>query len=383
MTSRRTHLSWVLLLAFADAGCTGNLTEIHTGNVSGQPDAGEPAADADLLAPDANPAAPDADPAAPDSGALLYCGDGECNGGESCSTCEADCGPCAPSCGDDVCNGGESCASCPDDCGACPPVCGDGECNGAETCSSCEVDCGECAAVCGDGECNGTETCSSCESDCGACPPVCGDGSCDGGETCSSCESDCGPCEAVCGDGVCNGLDGETCPNCGQDCSTLDPVCGNGACDSGESSESCYPDCGPAVWPSDWAAWEQEVLDLINQHRVAGTDCPNGDVKDPMGTLTMGSLVQVAARLHSFDMSYSGYFDHTSCNGRSPWDRAAAVGTSASGECIGMGYSSPAAMVDGWMNSPGHCAILMNSGMTQVGVGYAAEGGRYWTALFR
>ena len=48
-----------------------------------------------------------------------------------------------------------------------------------------------------------------------------------------------------------------------------------------------------------------------------------------------------------------------------------------------MGYNSPAAMVDGWMNSPGHCAILMNSGMTELGVGYAAENSRYWTALFR
>jgi hypothetical protein len=47
--------------------------------------------------------------------------------------------------------------------------CGDGTCNGSDTCSNCPGDCGACAPVCGDGSCNGTETCSSCSSDCGAC----------------------------------------------------------------------------------------------------------------------------------------------------------------------------------------------------------------------
>ncbi len=368
MSSRHTHLSCALLLAFAQVACTGNLTEFQSGPVTGQPDAGAAAPDADPIAPDADPIAPDADPIAPDANPIAPDADPIA---PDAAPIAPDAAPIAP----------DAAPIAPD--AAPQPYCGDSECNGAETCSSCEADCGACPPVCGDGECNGAETCASCEADCGACPPVCGDSSCEGAETCSTCESDCGPCEAVCGDGTCDGLGGETCPSCGQDCDTRDPVCGNGACDSGEDSESCYPDCGPAVWPNDWAAWEQEVLVLINEHRVAGTDCPNGDVKDPMGELTMGPLVQQAARLHSFDMSYSGYFDHTSCNGRSPWDRAAAVGTSASGECIGMGYGSPASMVDGWMSSPGHCAILMNSGMSQVGVGYAAEGGRYWTALFR
>ena len=66
-------------------------------------------------------------------------------------------------------------------------VCGDGTCNGTETCTTCTQDCGACAPVCGDGTCNGTETCSTCTQDCGACPPGCGDGTCSGTETCSTC----------------------------------------------------------------------------------------------------------------------------------------------------------------------------------------------------
>ncbi|KKQ78911.1 MAG: hypothetical protein UT02_C0053G0002, partial [Parcubacteria group bacterium GW2011_GWC2_38_7] len=128
------------------------------------------------------------------------CGDTQCNGTETCSTCAGDCGVCAPVCGDLVCNGAETCNTCAGDCGICPPVavCGDHTCNGTETCNSCSQDCGICPplAVCGDDVCNGTETCTSCSQDCGACIPgaVCGDATCNGTETCNSCSQDCGVC---------------------------------------------------------------------------------------------------------------------------------------------------------------------------------------------
>lgn len=238
-------------------------------------------------------------------------------------------------------------------------------------------------ASCGDGTCGGNETCGNCASDCGACQAGCGDGVCNGGEDCGSCAADCGSCGGSCGDGTCNGLGGESCTACAADCNTTEVVCGNGECQDGETAQSCRPDCGPGEWPLTWAQWEDEVVVLINQHRAAGTDCPNGQLKDPVGPLAMNGQLQTAARLHSWDMSVSGYFDHDSCNGRTPWQRAAAQGYAATGETIGGAYPSPAAMVDGWMNSSGHCNILMSGSRTEVGVGYANEGGGKWTGLFR
>jgi len=47
------------------------------------------------------------------------------------------------------------------------PYCGDGTCNGAETCTSCSADCGSCPAVCGNGECEAGETQQNCAEDCG------------------------------------------------------------------------------------------------------------------------------------------------------------------------------------------------------------------------
>ena len=85
------------------------------------------------------------------------------------------------------------------------PYCGDGECNNGETCESCEDDCGKCETEpkCGDGECNNGETCESCEADCGKCEtePKCGDGKCDSSETYASCKTDCAelhPCANGC-----------------------------------------------------------------------------------------------------------------------------------------------------------------------------------------
>lgn len=106
-----------------------------------------------------------------------FCGDATCGGGETCSSCAGDCGPCPPSCGDGSCNGSESCITCPRDCGIChivvPPFCGDFRCNAGETCRSCTVDCGPCVPVtCGNGYCDEGETCSTCLRDCGRCPPI-------------------------------------------------------------------------------------------------------------------------------------------------------------------------------------------------------------------
>lgn len=72
-------------------------------------------------------------------------------------------------CGDGVCQGLESCSSCPGDCGVCTPpspdVCGDGECTGSESCTTCGADCGRCCPAntfdcCLDGFCRTAGACN-------------------------------------------------------------------------------------------------------------------------------------------------------------------------------------------------------------------------------
>jgi hypothetical protein len=143
------------------------------------------------------------------------CGNGTCDGGETCTSCPLDCGFC-PRCGDGTCDPTESCSSCPQDCGSCQ-TCGNGFCDNGENCLSCPGDCGVCPS-CGDGRCNGTENCTNCPADCGQCVG-CGDGHCSQNETCVSCPADCGSC-AFCGNGKCEASAGETCNTCAQDCGT-------------------------------------------------------------------------------------------------------------------------------------------------------------------
>jgi hypothetical protein len=212
-------------------------------------------------------------------------------------------------------------------------------------------------------------------------PPGCGDLACGEGEGCASCPVDCGPCEPSCvPDGLCAPSAGETCPSCPQDCDSQDLLCGNGHCQPGETGASCMADCGPPSWPLTWALLEELVLLAINQERAAGTDC--GAVPfEPAPALQMESTLQAPARLHSWDQSYSDYFDATSCDGRELEDRASA----AQAEALAWGWPTPSAVVAAWVSAAGpECHALMDPAHTEAGVGFADAGGDpLWTALFR
>ena len=121
---------------------------------------------------------------------------------------------------------------------------------------------------------------------------------------------------------------------------------------------------------------ESEVLDLVNRERkIAGLNPLDNDDR-----LTR------AARGHSEDMAQQNYFSHTSLDGRSPGDRIKAEGYSGFtyGENIAAGYSTPVAVMNAWMNSPGHRANILNPSFCDIGVGHATGGSfrDYWTQNF-
>ena len=176
------------------------------------------------------------------------CGDGLCEDdkGETCATCEEDCG--GPCCGNGKCDVelGETCSECPEDCEACKPVCGDGVCDPdhpefPETCDDCPEDCDVCPTVCGDGDMEGDEECDDgntdpddgCDEECKL-ETDCPNGTCEEGENCENCPDDCP--EDCCGDGECDETLGETCETCPDDC--CEPGCGDGIVQA-EDGEQC------------------------------------------------------------------------------------------------------------------------------------------------
>lgn len=125
-----------------------------------------------------------------------------------------------------------------------------------------------------------------------------------------------------------------------------------------------------------------EVVTLTNLER-AKTGCP---------ALGISAQLNQAAGNHSLDMALNDYFSHTSLDGRTPWDRIEATGYTytRAAENIAAGYSTPAAVVQGWMNSAGHRANILNCSLTEIGVGYeylsndtgAVNYRHYWTQVF-
>ncbi|MCP9953043.1 CAP domain-containing protein [Actinomadura madurae] len=119
---------------------------------------------------------------------------------------------------------------------------------------------------------------------------------------------------------------------------------------------------------------ETAVVTLTNAERA----------KNGCKALRIDQRLVVAARKHSADMAANNYFDHTSRNGDSPWKRMEDAGYPSPGaENIAKGYPTAAAVVKGWMNSPGHRANILNCGLRAVGVGKASgPGGPLWTQNF-
>ncbi|MFE4061035.1 CAP domain-containing protein [Streptomyces sp. NPDC059096] len=145
------------------------------------------------------------------------------------------------------------------------------------------------------------------------------------------------------------------------------------------------PGSGETYWTALWArpfterglaATAAEVLSLTNAERAAAGLAPLAG--DPRLT--------AAAQAFSTDMADRAFYSHTSPEGLQPWDRAAAAGSGhrGIGENIACGQRSPREVVQGWMDSPGHRANILDQGFTHLGVGFADGGpaGTYWTQLF-
>ncbi|RMF68803.1 MAG: CAP domain-containing protein [Cyanobacteria bacterium J069] len=125
-----------------------------------------------------------------------------------------------------------------------------------------------------------------------------------------------------------------------------------------------------------------EVLRLTNQFRQQ-----NG-----VQALSYNNKLGNAAQGHSLNMANQDFFSHTGKDGSTIGQRVTAAGYqwSTTGENIAAGYTTPAAVVEGWINSPGHRANLLNPNYQEIGIGYyhlANDTGQvnyyhYWTQNF-
>lgn len=125
-----------------------------------------------------------------------------------------------------------------------------------------------------------------------------------------------------------------------------------------------------------------KVVQLTNSYRAQ-----NG-----LAALELNLKLNNVAQSHSQDMALCDYFSHTGSNGCSSSDRVLNAGYNYSyvGENIAAGYATPEEVVQGWINSPGHRANILNANFKEIGIGYyylANDTGSvnynyYWTQEF-
>ncbi len=130
---------------------------------------------------------------------------------------------------------------------------------------------------------------------------------------------------------------------------------------------------------ANYISYYNEVLRLTNEIRAEAG----------VGPLTLDTTLCKAACMRSLEMDYSQTFSHTRPNGSSCFTAMDyfGCGYTTCGENIAAGYSSPASVVEGWKNSPGHYANMIDPDFTKLGVGYTptnvdGDYWHYWTQLF-
>ncbi len=126
--------------------------------------------------------------------------------------------------------------------------------------------------------------------------------------------------------------------------------------------------------PDSDQAYIQQVIDLVNQERAKAGLSPVTEAAD----LSASAAVRAQEITRSFSHTRpDGTYYNTVLNENG-------VSYMGSGENIAYGQATPAAVMNGWMNSQGHRANILNKNFTEIGVGYYENGSgvKYWVQLF-
>lgn len=119
-------------------------------------------------------------------------------------------------------------------------------------------------------------------------------------------------------------------------------------------------------------AYESQVVDLCNKERVAA------------GLLPLLWANELADTAHLRAREIREVFSHTRPNGEDCFTAFPDVpGATTFGENIAAGFRDPASVMQGWMNSPGHRANILDPDFLEIAVGcYTVNGYSYWVQNF-
>jgi len=121
-------------------------------------------------------------------------------------------------------------------------------------------------------------------------------------------------------------------------------------------------------------AQESDLVSVVNSFRASRG----------LARLSLSDTLTFAAKWMATDMAIYDYFSHTSRDGRAPIQRMTDAGypgpQTYTGENMAAGFASASEVLNGWLNSPAHYAVLTNPNYRAIGVGRAySDGSSYHT----
>lgn len=144
---------------------------------------------------------------------------------------------------------------------------------------------------------------------------------------------------------------------------------------------------GSPVGNCNLTSYQKEMLAKVNAARAVARSCGSTHF-DPAPALTYSCEIQPAAMEHSVDMATNNFFSHTGSDGLRVAQRVTATGYdwAVVGENIAAGYSTVDSVMDGWLNSEGHCKNIMDPRFEHFAVVRVdtnqADYPNYWTQVF-
>lgn len=122
--------------------------------------------------------------------------------------------------------------------------------------------------------------------------------------------------------------------------------------------------------------FESDMLKQVNAQRA----------KNGKSALTLNQSLCASARVRASEIAKDGCFSHIRPDGSGCFTAISGVSYRTAGENIAMGtwgYYGVDKIMDGWMNSEGHRANILNGDFSEVGFGcVVVNGNGYWVQMF-
>jgi uncharacterized protein YkwD len=140
---------------------------------------------------------------------------------------------------------------------------------------------------------------------------------------------------------------------------------------------ACTPPTVPLVAKAPEPSWPSKAASLIEAYRRSRGCLP----------IRWNQPGATVAEAYARQMSDQQFFGHVDPNGRTLVERLdkAGIDWHMAGETIAAGMSTPEQVVEGWIKSPEHRAVLEDCSFAQLGLGFHHGTGPYkdyWTAVF-